>query len=84
MCDKTNPTNIRLGHHSRPHPYHRVDGDQGNQRQRSGLITVTEIGFYCAESTRRVSHTKAEHQSYKPTNSDDLLLRVKGVMIGRP
>jgi len=41
MRDETNPANIRLEHHPRPHPYHRVDGDQRNQRQESGLIAAT-------------------------------------------
>lgn len=43
MRDKTNPTNLRLEHHSGPHPYNRVDGNQGYQGQEFELIAVTEM-----------------------------------------
>jgi len=74
MRNEADPANIRLEHHSCPHSYHRVDGDQGNQGKEFGLITVTEIVSSCAESTLLEGEflpPKPKLRSYKSTESDD-------------
>jgi len=83
MRNEADPANIRLEHHSCPHPYHRVDGDQGNQGKEFGLITVTQIVFSYAESTLLEGGflpPKPNLRSYKSTNSDDSL-RERGIRV---